>query len=153
MEPLLNSEVNTEDSYEKAISHSGLRLTPQRRHVYDVLMARRDHPSATEIFLRVKKTAPAISLATVYNCLETLVSCGLAREVHVEREPTRYCANLQEHGHFLCNECGKVDDFDWPISGQPLLPPGYVIQSQEITLRGLCNQCAPVQFKKDTPLL
>ncbi len=44
---------------------------------------------------------PSISLATVYNCLETLVDCGLARQVNVEREATRYCANLQEHGHFM----------------------------------------------------
>ncbi len=142
------------DSYEKAISHSGLRLTPQRRHVYDALMGRRDHPSATEVFLRVKKTAPSISLATVYNCLETLASCGLVRQVHVDREPTRYCANLREHGHFVCNQCGKVHDVNWPASPQISLPPGYVIDSQEMTLRGLCNKCSPSlsssQLSKDT---
>ncbi len=131
------------NSYEKAISYSGLRLTPQRRHVYDVLMGRRDHPSATEVFLRVKKNAPSISLATVYNCLETLVICGLARAVHVDREPTRYCANLREHGHFVCNECGKVHDVDWSEPPQSSLPADYIIHSQEMTLRGLCNKCAP----------
>ncbi len=70
----------TEQSgYEETISHSGHRLTPQRREVDDVLLADRDHPTATEVFLRAKKRMPPISLATVYNCLETLVSCGLAK--------------------------------------------------------------------------
>ena len=131
------------NSYEKAISQSGLRLTPQRRYVYDVLMGQRDHPSATEVFLRVKKNAPSISLATIYNCLETLVACGLVRAVHVEREPTRYCANLHEHGHFVCNECGKVRDVDWPAPPKSSLPPDYIIHSQEMTLRGLCDKCVP----------
>jgi len=77
--------------YEETISHSGHRLTPQRREVYNVLLEERDHPSATEVFIRAKKRIPGISLATVYNCLETLVECGLAKQVNVEREATRYC--------------------------------------------------------------
>lgn len=149
-----NSRDRFSNSYEKAFNNSRLRLTPQRRHVYDVLMDRRDHPSATEIFIRVKKAAPSISLATVYNCLETLVACGLVRQVHVDREPTRYCANLREHGHFVCNQCGKVHDVDWPAPPQSSLPPGYLIYSQEMTLRGLCNKCSSSaclpQSSKDT---
>ena len=96
--------------YEEQISHSGLRLTPQRREVLDVLLKKRDHPTATEVFMRVKKHRASISLATVYNCLETLVDCGLVRQVNVDREPTRYCPNLEEHGHFICNKCGGVHD-------------------------------------------
>ncbi|PWU08248.1 MAG: Fur family transcriptional regulator [Verrucomicrobia bacterium] len=146
----LKSSERFSSSYEKAMSHSGLRSTPQRRHIYDALMGRRDHPSATEVFLRVKKNAPSISLATVYNSLEALVACGLVRAVHVDREPTRYCANLQEHGHFLCDKCGKVHDVNWPAPPQSSLPPGYIIHSQEMTLRGLCNKCASSsQFSKE----
>jgi len=76
-------------AYEETISHKGHRLTPQRREVYNVLLEDRDHPTATEVFIRAKKRIPAISLATVYNCLETLVECGLAKQVNVEREATR----------------------------------------------------------------
>lgn len=135
----------THSVYEETISHSGHRLTPQRREVYDVLLHKRDHPTATEVFMRVKKRMRGISLATVYNCLETLVGCGLAKQVNVEREATRYCANLQEHGHFVCERCGKV--FDIPITkGRRMeqlfqLPENFVTTHSDITLRGACPNC------------
>ncbi|MEI6337245.1 MAG: transcriptional repressor [Verrucomicrobiota bacterium] len=134
-----------QSAYEETISHRGHRLTPQRREVYDVLLAKRDHPTATEVFLRTKHQMPNISLATVYNCLETLVSCGLARQVNVEREATRFCANLQEHGHFVCEQCGKMHDV--PLAtGRHLerafdLPKGLTVTHSEITLRGFCAAC------------
>ena len=59
----------------------GFRLTPQRQHVYQVLLDRPDHPTAEEVFLRAKETRPEISLATVYNCLDALVRCRLVKQV------------------------------------------------------------------------
>jgi len=133
------------DGYEETISHSGHRLTPQRREVYDVLLAERDHPTASEVFLRAKRRMPAISLATVYNCLETLVECGLAKQVNVDRDATRYCPNLEEHGHFVCDRCGGVTDVP-PAKGSRSektwrLPPDFIVTHSEITLRGLCPDC------------
>jgi Fe2+ or Zn2+ uptake regulation protein len=135
----------TPSVYEETISHSGHRLTPQRREVYNVLLDERDHPTATEVFIRAKKRIPAISLATVYNCLETLVECGLAKQVNVEREATRYCPNVSEHGHFICESCGAVSDV--PISKDGMLtqflkvPPRFTVNHSEITLRGTCPAC------------
>ncbi|GAB4176311.1 MAG: hypothetical protein Fur0032_16250 [Terrimicrobiaceae bacterium] len=77
------------------MEHGGHRLTPQRREVYEVFLAGRDHPTAKEVFIRAKGRMPTISLATVYNCLETLLGSGLVRQVNVEREATRYCPNLE----------------------------------------------------------
>ena len=77
-----------------------VRPTPQREVVLKVILEKRDHPTADEIFARVKALMPTISLATVYNCLETLVGCGIVRQVNLERAPTRYCPNLHEHAHF-----------------------------------------------------
>lgn len=132
--------------YEETISHCGHRLTPQRRGVYDILLEKRDHPTATEVFLRAKNRMPAISLATVYNCLETLVSCGLAKQVNVERDATRFCANLQEHGHFICEKCGIVLDVAL-APGKHLeraweLPKGLTVTHNDITLRGHCATCS-----------
>lgn len=131
--------------YEETISHNGHRLTPQRREVYQVLLSKRDHPTATEVFLRAKERRPNISLATVYNCLETLVECGLAKQVNVEREATRYCPNLEEHGHFFCESCGVVLDVALQSAGTSekgwTLPHGYQVNHSEITLRGLCPAC------------
>ena len=141
------------ETYESAMGHGGLRLTPQRRHIYEVLMAKRDHPTATELFLRTQQRMPSISLATVYNCLETMVGNGLVKAVHVDREPTRFCANLQEHGHFHCTECGHVTDIGFSLHKDSShsdttwsqgweLPPGYLVTQQDVTLRGLCADCS-----------
>lgn len=129
-------------TYEETISHSGHRLTPQRREVYEVLLSQRDHPTATEVFIRAKHRMPSISLATVYNCLDTLVECGLARQVNVEREATRYCPNLEEHGHFMCEKCGKVIDIPFSPGPRPWnLPEGIILTHSEITLSGTCAEC------------
>jgi Fe2+ or Zn2+ uptake regulation protein len=142
----------TQPAYEETISHNGHRLTPQRREVYNVLLADRDHPTATEVFLRAKKRVPTISLATVYNCLETLVECGLAKQVNVEREATRYCPNLSEHGHFVCNSCGIVSDIPVTKGGSLTqflkVPSGFIINHSEITLRGTCPACKKTTHTK-----
>jgi len=132
------------DPYTETIRGGALRDTPQRRHVYDLLVGKRDHPTATEVFLRAKKGMPSISLATVYNSLETLVGCGLVKQVHVDREPTRFCPNLEEHGHFICDQCAKVFDIDLAAErSEPWnLPAGFTITHHEVSLRGVCADCA-----------
>lgn len=130
---------------EDAMGHSGHRLTPQRREIYEVLLSERDHPTATEVFLRAKRRLPALSLATVYNSLEALVKSGLVKQVNVEREATRYCPNLDEHNHFVCESCGKV--FDIPTGSKSRraliaeVPEGFVVRRAETTLYGLCPNC------------
>lgn len=132
--------------YETAMGQHApkLRLTPQRRHVYDELMGGSDHPTATDVFIRVQKRMPSISLATVYNCLETMVAHGLVQAVHVDREPTRFCPNLKDHGHFICTVCEHVYDIELPKVDRFLskLPAGTVIKQQNLTLRGFCANCS-----------
>ena len=122
------------------------RLTKQRREVFDVIREQRDHPTATEVFLRVKERVPGISLATVYNCLETLAQSGLVRQVNLDRSPSRFCPNLEEHAHFHCESCGVISDVgiaDAPALEAALaLPPGSVTHRMEIAIRGHCPACA-----------
>lgn len=109
-------------------------------------MAKRDHPTAVEVFFRVKETMPSISLATVYNCLEALTGAGLVRHVNLERQSARYCPNLEEHGHFFCDECGAVRDVPLKdgrsISEAFDLPPDAELSCHSVTLRGRCRDCA-----------
>jgi Fur family transcriptional regulator, peroxide stress response regulator len=117
-----------------------VRPTPQREVVLKVILEKRDHPTADEIFARVKSSMPTISLATVYNCLDTLVSCGLVRQVNFERAPTRYCPNLHEHAHFHDESTGKIHDVDLPAdfvtSLRQVLPAGFDARSIELNFRG-----------------
>ena len=65
--PALPAKERAIGEYASAMVQGGLRLTPQRRQVFEVLMDKRDHPTATEVFIRAQKKMPSISLATVYN--------------------------------------------------------------------------------------
>lgn len=131
--------------YEESIAQDGLRLTRQRKHVYGVLLERQDHPTAMEVFLRAKPGMESLSLATVYNVLETLADRGLVRKVHLDSGSTRYCANAERHGHFTCTACGAVMDVPL-LPGAQLeklhqLPRGYTVARQEVSLQGLCAGC------------
>ncbi len=125
---------------EGALASHGLRGTRYRDLIFGVLLARRDHPTADEVYARAKATMPTISLATVYNCLETLVQCGLVRAVNHERDPTRFCPNLAEHAHFLDKRSGKVYDVDLPAELlaklQNILPEGLEAERIELYFHG-----------------
>jgi Fur family peroxide stress response transcriptional regulator len=131
----------------KRLTGSGLRPTAQRDLVYKSILEKRNHPSADEIFARVKVQMPTISLATVYNCLDTLVQCGLVKQVHFERASTRYCPNLHEHAHFHDDVTGEVHDIDVPAEVidrlRTLLPPGYAATTIELSFRGSAGAPRP----------
>jgi Fur family peroxide stress response transcriptional regulator len=134
-----------EKGLQARLEKGGLRTTPQRQHVYRVLVEKKDHPTAEEVFIRAKKGMPEISMATVYNCLDALVSCGLVRQVNQDREATRFCSNMQPHHHFYCDQCGGAYDIDRSEeSSEPpvLMPRGFKPSRYEVTIRGLCPDCA-----------
>jgi Fur family peroxide stress response transcriptional regulator len=122
------------------LTDSGLRSTPKREVIYQVILAKRDHPTAEEIFARVKLLMPTISFATVYNCLDTLVQCGLIKQVNFVREPTRYCPNLHEHAHFHDEKTGEIHDVEIPAELtarlRAILPSGYSANHIDLSFRG-----------------
>ena len=131
------------------LEQSGFRSTPQRTHVYKTLLAKRDHPTAEEVFIRAKKDMPEISMATVYNCLDALVQSKLVKLVNHDRGATRYCSNMMEHHHFYCDACGSAFDIDAAGSREPLvkMPAGFHPERYEIAFRGLCPECAAKQSR------
>lgn len=133
-------DTETHNRLNQKLGESGLRATKQRELVYDLLLDHRDHPTADEVFARAKSDMPSISLATVYNCLETLVQCDLVKQVNFEREPTRYCPNQKEHAHFHDVKSGRIFDIDLDhqaLEGlRKVLPDGFDACSVNITFRG-----------------
>lgn len=119
---------------------SGLRLTKQRQEVYQILLEQRDHPTANEVYTRVRKKLPSISLATVYNCLEALVAHGLVNQVNFERSSSRFCPNLVDHGHFMDTQSGRIYDITIK-DGVDLkdfinLPDCVCVEEAQISLKG-----------------
>jgi len=125
------------------LATSGFRFTTQRRHVYDVLLQKRDHPTADDVFMRTKRQMPAISHTSVSNCLAALVQCGLVRQVQLQRGATRYCPNMEEHCHYCCDECGAVFDVTMPAEAPAMpRPKGFRVDHYNIAVHGLCASCA-----------
>ena len=123
----------------------GLRFTPQRRQVFHILLDQRDHPTANAVYSRVKRMMPDIAMATVYNCLDALVQSGLVRQVSLDRGASRYCPNMEEHGHFYCNRCGAVFDVEYksdPPQAKIRVPVDFQITHYELSVRGLCASCS-----------
>ena len=127
----------------RKLLNKGLRPTKQRSCVYQTILEKRDHPTADEILLRVRKELPTISLATVYNCLETLVDCALVKQVNLDRAPSRYCPNLTAHAHFKCLKTGEIFDLnltDCDISKlNSMIPEGFKVENFDLTFTGSLN--------------
>ena len=115
------------------------------------LLQQTDHPTADEVYLRAKSAMPELSMATVYNTLDALVKCGLIKQVNVERTASRYCSNMNEHCHFICEECGSIQDVDFKKDKGKLplkLPRNLVPTQVDISLRGRCAMCRPLEVPK-----
>ena len=81
-------------------------------------------------------------MATVYNCLDALVECGLVRQVTLERGATRFCPNMREHCHFYCDDCESIFDIELPAEPGITLPKGYRAERYDIAIHGRCPACA-----------
>jgi Fur family peroxide stress response transcriptional regulator len=127
-------------TFNQSLREKGLRPTKQRACVYGVILDKRDHPTADDIFDRVKKQLPGTSFATVYNCLEILVECGLVRQVHMDRSSTRYCPNLTPHAHFKCKNTGKIYDIQIDEATlarmEALIPSGFTADNLDLSFSG-----------------
>ena len=139
----MNSVEKKMSRINERLATSGFRFTPKRDHVYNVVLRERDHPTAEQVFMRAKKGMPDISMATVYNCLDALVKCGLVKQVNLDRGAMRFCPNMHEHCHFYCEDCGGVYDIDLTRSKPEIpMPRGFKTTQLEVSIRGLCPDCS-----------
>ncbi len=98
------------DALRALFSRHGLRHTPQREAVYRALASTKLHPSAEELHCLVRKSRPNLSLATVYNTLDTLERRGLCRRfAGGATGPARYDAEMHNHVH-VTTEDGRIRD-------------------------------------------
>jgi Fur family ferric uptake transcriptional regulator len=119
-------------------------MTRQRRLILSELQASKGHPTADDVYQAVRKTLPRISLGTVYRNLEVLAECGAVNRI--EGGPQRrYDADLEEHVHIRCRNCGRVDDVavkEIPQAARLLEDAGgYEVLGYRIEYEGLCPAC------------
>jgi len=143
--------VTTQEELSVRLKQLGIRLTPQRLAIAEVVVNSGDHPSVKEIFERVKAFFPYVTLATVYSTLDVLERAAIVRELPFQRQ-SRYDANLSPHANLVCVSCGAVVDAD---VGQKLVAElrntleqetQFEVSSQRVDFYGYCSRC-----RKDAP--
>src|SRR5210317_2082680 len=87
-----------------------LRMTNQREIILQELQKSRKHLSADELYERVKKIMPRISLATVYRNLETLSEAGVIGKLEISGRQKRFDFDVSDHDHIYCVQCHRVDN-------------------------------------------
>lgn len=97
---------------ENALRAAGYRLTRQRKAILNYLATTDAHPSAQKVFQEAKKDHPGLSLATVYNTLDTLARMGLIKILDFQAMDNRHETNLVPHINLICTSCGKIQDFE-----------------------------------------
>jgi Fe2+ or Zn2+ uptake regulation protein len=131
-----------------------LRMTHQREIILDELHKGKSHPTADELYERIKKKLPRISLATVYRNLEILSEAGVVKKLEISGRQKRFDWDPQEHNHVFCTQCQRIDNIPTPNGSAPSVAPtqekGYRITGCRIEFFGLCPKCRKHQETTQT---
>ena len=134
----------TTAQWRTAFNSAGLRLTRQRLLICRELEGRYDHPDVDRLYRAVKPRMKQISVFTVYRTMNALENAGLAWRVATWRGHARYDANVETHGHFLCEECGRIDDLaagDIGAGAIAFAAAKGEVRRVEVMLSGTCDAC------------
>src|SRR5262245_65528911 len=84
---------------------AGLKLTPQRMAIVRELAEDESHPTAQELFERLRPALPTMSFATVYNTLDALSAAGLCAAMALTPGSGRFDPNMTPHHQLVCDRC------------------------------------------------
>jgi len=127
----------------KAPAGPAFRMTPQRAEILRALEGNKSHPSAEELHRRIAKKFPGVSVATVYNTLESLLGRGEIAEVRIDRKRSRFDPCTDGHAHLMCVKCGGITDLKAPPK-PPVpagKPAGFKILHCNLEFYGVCPTC------------
>lgn len=125
---------------------NGVKLSVQRIALMEYLLKNRTHPTVEEMFCALSPKIPTLSRTTVYNTMKLFVKHGVASMINIEEKSIRFDLKSHPHGHFFCNECNQLFDFELKENmidsvAANLALAGCDIESTQINCRGICNKC------------
>ena len=128
-----------------ALRSRGYRLTPQRVELVRLIASSEGHPSAAQLYARVKAQFPTMSHATVYKTLALLKEMNQVLEIDL-RDDSHYDGNRpQPHPHLICTKCNRIEDGDMDFDPSTIRKlekiSGYQIIRPQIAFYGLCPDC------------
>lgn len=123
----------------------GIAVTHQRQVLYEVMQTMHGHPSPEEVYARVRKKVPAISLATVYKNINLFVESGVFRKMSMHHGSVRVEMNEQPHHHMVCSKCKKITDIAEKdlglVAKRNRLPDGFLVERYAVDVIGVCAKC------------
>jgi Fur family peroxide stress response transcriptional regulator len=136
---------NASKPFRELCRENGIAVTHQRQVLYETMQAMHGHPSPEEVYARVKKKVPAISLATVYKNIHLFVESGVFREVSLHHGSVRVEMKREPHHHVVCSKCKKITDIGEKELGLPpqrkRLAGGFMVERYAVDVIGLCSAC------------
>ena len=137
--------VNETKPFRELCHEHGIAVTHQRQVLYEVMKTMHGHPSPEEVYARVKKKVPAISLATVYKNIHLFVKNNVFRQVSLHHGSLRVEMNDETHHHLVCSRCKGITDIGEKelglLSKQNNLPGGFLVERYAIDVIGICAKC------------
>lgn len=137
-------------SIKSQLQEGGFKLTPQREATVKVLLEKeKDHLSAEEIFMYLRRKHPDIGLATVYRTLEILTQLNVTNRVVFEDGLARYDLRRGDshhfHHHLLCMECGNIEeiheDLLMEVERDVEARYHFLVKDHRLTFHGICQKC------------
>ena len=121
------------------------RLTPQRVELVRLIAASEGHPSALQLYEKIKAQFPTISHATVYKTLALLKEMGQVLEIDLH-DDSHYDGNdPNPHPHMICIKCSKIMDGTLDLEPRVLEEleetSGYKIIRPQLSFYGYCSDC------------
>jgi Fur family peroxide stress response transcriptional regulator len=137
--------VDSSKSFREICQENGIPVTHQRQVLYEVMKSMHGHPSPEEVYAKVKKKIPAISLATVYKNIHLFVESGVFREVSMHHGTVRVEMNGEVHHHMVCSKCKAITDIGEKELGLVAklnrLPGGFLVERYAVDVIGVCAEC------------
>lgn len=103
------------------------------------------HPTPEAVYSSVREDLPNISLATVYKILDVFHRERLVNKVSFQGQTARYDANLSDHHHLVCSQCGNIQDVvEAPLQTRHPIgndAPGFQVSRLEVIAHGTCADC------------
>jgi Fur family transcriptional regulator, ferric uptake regulator len=125
----------------------GLRWTPQRRVLIDVLSRSDGHVTGAELVDRCREVDPATTPSTVYRTLDVLEELGLVRHAHgADGREEFHVLPEADHGHLHCLGCRETweigEDEAAAMIGALRSERGFAVELSHLSVAGLCRDCA-----------
>ena len=131
------------NEFEQLLREKHIKVTPQRLSIVEELYGH-IHMSIEELFSEIKKKFPAVSLATIYKNINTMMDKGFISEVQIPNQKSKYELVKPSHSHVVCQKCGKVEDISLDldsIAHKVANMTHYQINEEALVFSGICPAC------------